>query len=391
MRLNRNGFAAAAALVGLTTVTTSLEAQRGRTPSQPARQAPAAPTPIRFASPVMDSLRPTDATIGGRGAFRVFRFEARTDKRYIITMDAPDFDAYVWVAQQVGVLTDAIASDDDGGEGSNARLRFNPPTNGSYYLVAQSLSTDGAGLYALQVVEQDPPPPAVARAIEAGQTISGELTAESPVLEGDGDQSFDAFTIRGSGQRVRIQMNSSDFDAYLRIFRVVGGLEEQVASDDDSGGETNARVNLTLDGEYRIIASALSSGERGSYELSVTDAPVVPVVQRPITVGETVSNELSSSDPELDNGGFFHEYVVTAAAGDAFRITLRSGEFDSYLRWGTKDGEVFTEIASDDDSGGELDSMLEVRVDRAGTYVIRVSALGSGSVGPYQVTLERGN
>lgn len=387
MRLNRNGFAAAAAMVSLATVTTALGAQRASTAAQPA----AAPPLIRFSSPVMDSLRPTDARMTNRGAFRVFRFEARTDKRYIITMDAPDFDAYVWVARQVGVLTEEIASDDDGGEGTNARLRFNPPANGSYFLVAQSLSEEGAGLFALQVVETDPPPPPVARAVRVGETVQSELNEQSPVREEDGGQPYGLYSIRGSGERVRIQMNAENFDAYLQVFRVSGGSEEEVASDDDSGGGTNARITMTLDGEYRIVARALSTSGNGSYELSVTEAVVVPIVQRPITVGETVSNELSASDPELDNGGYFHEYVVTAAAGDALRITLRSGEFDSYLRWGTKEGDAFNEIATDDDSGGDLDSMLEVQVDRAGTYVIRVSALGSGSVGPYQLTVERGN
>jgi hypothetical protein len=328
--------------------------------------------------------------MSNRGPFRVYRFEARTNKRYIITMDAPDFDADVWVARRVGVLTDEIAAEDDGGGGTDARLRFNPPANGSYFLIAQSLSEDGAGLYALQVAEVDPPAPPVAQDIGVGQTVKGALTDASPVREDDGDHPHGLYSIRGSGQRVRIEMNAEAFDAYLQVFRVRDGGEEQVASDDDGGDGTNARINITLDGESRIVARALSASGRGSYELRVSEAAVVNVIQRPITVGETVSGELSASDPELDEGGYFHEYAVTAAAGDAFRITLRSGEFDSYLRWGTKDGESFTEIASDDDSGGDLDSQLTVRIERSGTYVIRASALGAGTVGPYRLTLERG-
>lgn len=381
MHLTRSGFVAAAASMGLAVWANSVEAQRGAT----------APALIRFASPVTDSLRAAEPTMSGRGAFRVYRFEARADQRYVIEMTAPDFDAYVWVARQVGVLTEELASDDDGGGGTNARLRFKPPADGSYFLVAQSLAESGAGAYTLQVSEQDPPPPPVARAIELGQSVDGELTDESPVREQDGDQPYDLYSIRGNGQRVRIVMTAESFDAYLQVIRVgAKGQEEEVASDDDSGGGTNARVTITLDGEYRIIARALSDNGRGSYALSVTDAPVVAVIPRPIAVGESVSSELSSADPELDDGGYFHEYVVNAQVGDVFRITLRSGEFDSYLRWGTKEGDIFTEIASDDDGGGDLDSMLEVRVERAGSYVIRVSALGSGSVGPYQLNVERG-
>lgn len=390
MRPTRNVFAAAAALLSLSAITTTLEAQAARAPARPAQQGPGTARPIRFATPVTDALTASDVKMGGRGAFRVFRFDARADKRYVITMDASDLDAYLWVARQVGVLTEELVSDDDGGEGTNSRLRFKPPANGSYFIVAQALSADGAGAFTLQVIETDPAPAPVARAIAVGQSMQGELSDDSPVREDDGNQPYDVYTLRGKGQRVRIQMMAADFDAYLRVYKVTAGAEEEVATDDDGAGDTNARVLMELNGDYRIVAHSLSENGRGSYELSVMDAPAVAVLQRPISVGESVSGELSASDPELDEGGHFQEYVVSAAAGDSFRITMRSGEFDSYIRWGTKEGDSFTEISNDDDSGGDLDAMLEVRVEHSGTYVIRVSALGAGNVGPYQLTFERG-
>lgn len=392
MRSSRNGIVALAALLGFSAFSTVLEAQASRAPARPvpAQSGPGSARPIRFATPVTDELRASEPKFGGRGAFRVYRFDARADKRYLITMDAPDLDSYVWVARPVGVLTEELASDDDGGEGNNARLRFKPPVSGSYFLVAQALSADGAGAFTIQIVETDPAPTPVARTIAIGESLQGELTDDSPLREDDGNQPYELYSILGKGQRVRIQMSAENFDAYLHVYRVTANGEEEVATDDDGAGGTNARVVLELNGEYRILARSLGDDGRGSYQLSVSEAPVVAVVQRPLSVGETVSGELSASDPELDEGGYFHEYVMDASAGDAFRITLRSGEFDSYLRWGTKSGESFTEVASDDDSGGDLDSMIQVRVERSGTYVIRVSALGAGNVGPYQLTVERG-
>lgn len=389
MRLTRGGIATAVAVVGVAVSAGAAEAQRNRAPAQPAQQAAGTARPIRFATLVTDTLRTADQKMGGRGAFRVYRFDARADKRYVITLEAADFDAYVWVARQVGVLTEEVASDDDGGGGTNARLRFRPPAAGSYYLVAQSLSAEGSGGYSLRIEETDPAPPPASRSISLGETLRGELTDDSPVREEDGDQPYDVYTIRGKGQRVRISMNAENFDAYLQVFRVTAGGEEEVASDDDGGGGTNARVSLAIDGEYRIVARALSSDGRGSYELSVSEAPQVVVVPRAIAVGESANGELTESDPELEDGGYFHDYTVTASAGDSFRITLTSGDFDSYLRWGSKDGDAFTEISSDDDSGGELNSMLTVRVSRSGTYVIRISALGSGSKGSYALRFER--
>lgn len=93
--------------------------------------------------------------VRGRGAFHTYRFDAKADKHYIITLDAPDFDAWLWVARIVGGLSEELAQDDDGGEGTNSRLRFRPPAAGSYIIVAQSLSEEGLGPYTVRVEETD--------------------------------------------------------------------------------------------------------------------------------------------------------------------------------------------------------------------------------------------
>ncbi len=389
--LRQRSLAATLLVTGLIVGAAPLAAQRGARPA-----AAAAPQvvgrPIRFATDVQDSIRATDLKISGRGGFRTYRFEARADKRYIITMNAPDFDAYVWVARQVGGLTEEIASDDDGGSGeggTNARLRFKAPVNGSYTLVTQSLSEEGVGPFTVRVEEIAPPPPAVAHAITIGQTIEGAITENSPRLEDDGDVPHDLYSIRGKGQRVRIAM-TAEFDTYLQVMKITNGTEEEVGTDDDSGGGTNSRIIMELNGDYRIIARPLGGNPVGPYTLSVTESVEAVVRQRPIEIGQTIQAELTAEDPELEDGGYFQEFVVTANAGDQLRITMRSGEFDSYLRWGTKSGSAFTEIASDDDSGGDLDSQISVRVETSGRYVIRISALESNSVGPYTLTLERG-
>ena len=76
--------------------------------------------------------------------------------------------------------------------------------------------------------------------------------------------------------------------------------------------------------------------------------------------------EITGSDPESDDGEFFHEYVVEANAGDELRITLRSEEFDSFLRWGTKDGDRFQELANDDDGDEDVGFIL-LSPERTGT------------------------
>lgn len=375
------------ALGGAALVAEPLGAQRAR----PAAAQTSGPRLLRPGQSATDTLRAADPSFNPRGRFRVFRIDARADKRYVIAMEAADFDAYVWVARPVGVLTEELDSDDDGGGGTNARLRFRPPAAGSYYVVAQSLGSEDqhVGAFTLTVTETDPAPAPTARSIAVGERLMGALTDESARREEDDDQPYDLYTFRAKGQRLRIAMDAAGFDAYLHVLKVVGGVEEEVATDDDGGGGTNARVTLEADGEYRIIARSLSENGRGEYSLSISEAVEVTVQQRPISVGQTVRGELTSEDPELEEGGYFNEYVVTASAGDEFRITLRSTEFDAYLRWGAKEGTNFRTIAEDDDSGGDLNSQLTVRVSTSGTFVIRVSALGAGSAGPYELSFER--
>ncbi|HRQ79062.1 MAG TPA: PPC domain-containing protein [Gemmatimonadaceae bacterium] len=347
---------------------------------------------IRIGQPTADSIGASTPRISGRGGFRTYRLNASAGKRYIISLDGEGFDAFVWVAREVGGLTEELASDDDSGggpAGTNARLRFRPPSDGSYIIVAQSLQEDGRGPFVLRVEETDPPVTPAAIPIAIGETTHGTITNDSPVDDEQG-YSFNHFRLRASGQRVRILLRSDDFDAYLVLMQLDGrGGEEEVEANDDGGGDMNSRITRVLDGEYRIVVRPLSGDGRGSYTLSVEEALPIAVTQRAIAIGQTVNGEIGDSDPESDNGEFFHEYVLQANAGDELRITLRSEEFDSFLRWGTKDGLVFREIATDDDGGGNLDSQLSVRVDAAGQYVIRVSGLGSGNVGGYELTVER--
>jgi len=360
-----------------------LAAQASRAANAPAQGL----RPIRFGQDVAGTLAASDPALSGRGPFHAYRFTARADKRYVITMTAPDFDALVSVMREVGGLTDQIASDDDGAGGTDARLRFRPPAAGSYIVVAQALSEDSRGSYTLRIDETDPPVAPKAREISVGQSLQGSISNESSVDDEEGFP-FDLYALSGSGQRVRIVMRSGEFDTFLKLTKVTDAGEEEVATDDDGAGGTDSRITVLLDGRYRLYARPLSNSDRGGYTLSVEEAVPVAVVQRPIRAGQTVEGELSSGDPELDEGGYFHEYVIDASAGDELRITLRSGEFDSFLRWGTKAGDAFTEISSDDDGGGELDSQLTARVTTSGRYVIRVSSLGSGSVGPYTLSVE---
>lgn len=70
------------------------------------------------------------------------------------------------------------------------------------------------------------------------------------------------------GEEVVIDLESLEFDAYLRLEDSAG---QKLAEDDDTGFEGNARITFRAPREdsYRIIVTSFKPGETGNYELTV--------------------------------------------------------------------------------------------------------------------------
>jgi hypothetical protein len=374
-RQGMRGFPSLIAGLVLVTGATALEAQH---------------RPIRMGEVMSGSLTSQDPKIQERGPFHTYRLDAKAGDRFIISMNSGDVDAYLWVARMVGGLTDAVVSDDDGGGGTNARLRFRATEAGTYYVVAQSLNSEATGAYDLKVEVAPPPAPVVAMPLTAGQVREGTINDASPLLEEESPAiPYQLYTFTGRGERVRIAVRSGAFDAYVKVTKVGPNGEEEVASDDDSGGGTDAQVTFTANGDHRIYARPLDASSTGAFTIGLTVMPVVKITSRPIALGQTVSGTIESADPETDGGQYFHQYAVTAQPGERIRITLRSSTFDAYLTWGRLVGNALEGTTTDDDSAGGTDSQLDVIVPREGTYVIRVHSLGARETGAYQLSVDR--
>jgi uncharacterized protein (TIGR03437 family) len=161
--------------------------------------------------------------------------------------------------------------------------------------------------------------------ISIGQTVNGALVntdCRSPIYGANFYADLWYFTAK-AGQQVAIQMNSTEFDAYLAL---IGPDGELLDEDDDGGGGLNARIPLTSgfvtlpqDGTYIIEASSASENELGKYTLSLT-APA----------GCTFA--LSSTSQSIAANGGTGSVTVTSptncnwtAASNVDWITLTSG------------------------------------------------------------------
>ncbi len=338
---------------------------------------------------VTGALEASDPGLNQRGRYRAYTFDARAGERFRFDLRSSDFDAYLSVARRAGELTDVLATNDDGGEGTDALLRFRAPADGRYWLIAQSLSTTGTGSYRLRFERLPEVPQAGPRAIAIGATATGTLGEESPLLEDDSRYDLYSFTGR-AGQRVVITMRSEYFDAYLYLLSP-GGEEVILARDDDSAGGLNARIRTTLpvNGEFRIRAASLGTEAAGRYDLELQENDRRATASRPIGLGRGESGELHDGDNQLDRGAHFHEWTYTARAGERLRISMQSGEVDAYLILGRMVNGAFETIAEDDDGGGGTDSLIETTLPAAGTYVIRALTFSPDETGAYTLRVDR--
>ena len=96
------------------------------------------------------------------------------------------------------------------------------------------------------------------------------LTAQDPAPKSRPGRYSRTYTLKlAAGEQVTIDLESLEFDAFLRVEDAAG---KKLAEDDDSGGnELNARIvfRAPSDDTYRIIVTTFSPGETGNYELTV--------------------------------------------------------------------------------------------------------------------------
>lgn len=228
----------------------------------------------------------------------------------------------------------------------------------------------------------------VPRTVTVGRPESDSLTARDPVRR-TVRAPYHTWLLQGRrGDRVTVDLVSSDFDAYL-IVRDPDGFT--LGTDDDSGGELNARLHLILarDGTYRILATAVADSARGRYTLSVSGWETPPAAvagqSAAITAGETRAGLLEPGDELGADGPYQDRWTFDARQGARLRVELRSEDFDAYLTVVGPDGAV---IARDDDGLGDRNSLVSFRAPVAGRYTILASSFGEElRAGVYRLTL----
>ena len=105
----------------------------------------------------------------------------------------------------------------------------------------------------------------------------------------------------------------------------------------------------------------------------------------PLTAGRRLSGELSSTDGVRWGLSYYDEWSFFATSGQSVVVTMESEDLDSYLIVLGDDG---TEIAVDDDGGGDLNARASLRVSATGRYTILATTAGPEETGRYVIQVE---
>jgi hypothetical protein len=234
----------------------------------PAR--PAMPQPIRVSDTRNGTLTADEAILFDGNAdvpYHLYTLEAQAGQQLVIGLDSDDFDAFLAFGPMVGDMVEVTATDDDGGGGSDARLRVSIPRDGTYGIHARPLRSGETGTYTISIREAETVAP---RPVAAGQVVQGMLGEGDP----DEDQKFfEDWVYQGAAdETLRIWLSSEDFDAYLSVGRAADGVYQELDWNDDGeemSTDSSLEISLPEAGEYIIRATTFGSGSTGRYTLRV--------------------------------------------------------------------------------------------------------------------------
>jgi serine protease Do len=254
------------------TLTAATVLLAGCATAAPGPVAPVLPGTIAMNSEVSGQITKRDQRLQDSSYYQVWQFNGQAGQIVQIDVRSTEFDAYAILQDQTGTR---LAYDDDTGGGTNARIIFTLPYTGLYRILANSYRRGQTGRYTVRLTglgtttasAASAPLPGTKGQIMRGQTITSQLALSDPKLS-DGS-TYQAWTFVGNaGEQIEMDVSSSDFDAYAIVQDSNGN---RLASDDDSGGGTNARIVFTLPytGAYRLVANTYRVGGYGSYTLTV--------------------------------------------------------------------------------------------------------------------------
>ncbi len=308
-----------------------------------------------------------EGTLYGGGAHE-YQFQGGKGDAISVGMSAleSELDCYLELLSPEG---DTLVFDDDSGGSLAALIEYYVlPADGLYRIIASDISGESGKYQLFLRVAQLP----IKGTLIPGQTVSAVLEQGSRhhwLLDGE------------VGDFVTISMDalSKDLDVYLEVYTPNG---ERLATDDDSGGDSNAAIielELTDTGPHRVVARGYNDEQAGAYELTLEMVELT--IQGTLTPGQPVTARVEP--------GQRHHWLFQGQAGEVVSITMTAmeKEMDAFLELFAPGGE---RVAADDDSGGDSNAaILDFELPTTGTYRVVARGYAGTDTGEYGLALTK--
>ena len=328
-------------------------------------------------SPLTDGAEPI--------AYQDYLIRLDAGQRVQVDLLSEDFDPYLELYRADQTDGDPLVFNDDGPAGDmDARLRYTAEAGGSYVLRARTFAGTNGGAYRLTI--QTPAEIAYPAAEPVGSADSrdGRLTKDD--ARDEDEARFDLFQWRAeAGERLRIFLESDDFDPRVSVGQMTDGHFSELAWNDDGPGQgLNSELIFSPPdaGTYVIKVMAVGESGEGRYSLTTEPGPQPPAV-RDLRADDTVEGRLDAQTGRSDSGMAADHYRFAGQAGQRISVTLNSSDFDAFVE--LFDAQM-NSLASDDDGAGNLNARLVHRLAENGEYRIEARSV-DGTEGDYDLTL----
>ncbi|MBN1286935.1 MAG: PPC domain-containing protein [Anaerolineae bacterium] len=314
----------------------------------------------------------------------VYHYEGAAGEGVTVTLDAAgsDWDPVLEIYDPDGGFL--AFGDDDGGTRSAAIRDLALPVSGDYTILVRSYGNRSGGAYTLTLARGAPPP---TPAVGGGVMIVGETVTAEIVQPGQQD----AWTFAGqAGDVVSVLMQSGQIDAVLALYGPGG---DELAHDDDSGGNSNALIygyTLPEDGAYTIAARAFHESQTGPYRLAllagahIPEAPTTTPTPAPVTMGALTPGETVQADLNFAPS---HAWTFDGEAGEVVSLVMHTVAFDAYL---IVYGPAGALLAFNDDSGpGASAAVYQLYLPSDGAYTVIAQAASGLTGGQYALTMRK--
>ena len=318
---------------------------------------------------------------GGRDTYQLTAVAAGQMTINLAAQPGSSIDPLLLVYNAGGIL---VASDNDGAGNQVSQVQFPVLTGQTYQVVAGALGLSSGG-YSLSVSTQDGDDTlAQARTV----TLSAQGTAsESGQLESAGEADYFQLTAPTTGV-IAVEEDAAaggTMDVAAAVLDSSGNSLPLVSSSTLAGGTGVRLVFAATEGQVYNIRAGAQGAQTGGYVLSI--APAQPAGSAAVASSVDLSAAgFAQLSGAIGLPGSSDLYRFVAPVSGLMAISQQAADgtsLDSVLS--VYDASQ-TLIATDDDGGGGLNSLVKFAVTAGQTYFVRAAGHGP-STGLYTLTI----